>query len=260
MSLPASPHALVVAGHGLNCETETARAFEEAGAKARIVHTDDITAEIIRDAQILAIPGGFSYGDDTGAGNALASRIQGRWADHIPGLIARGGLVLGICNGCQVLASLGLVALGRDSVTLLPNRGGHYQARWVHLVVGRTASPWLADIKRLHVPVAHGEGQWMVAPGALAHLEAQGQVALRYSDEQGAPAGGAYPANPNGSVDDIAGLTDPSGQVLALMPHPERALFFHHLPDWTRRVQSGDAPPRYGDGIHLFRNAVRALQ
>jgi phosphoribosylformylglycinamidine synthase len=261
----ALPRAVILSGHGLNCEDETAEAFAVAGARPEIVHVDDLAAAPwkLDDAQLAAVPGGFSYGDDFGAGVALGARLRVKLGDHLARFVARGGLLAGLCNGCQVLVALGLVGHGRDSVTVAPNAVGSYQCRWVTLKVAAPHSPWLAGIDTLHVPVAHGEGQFVLAPGEVARLSADGMVAVRYTGPDGAPAAGAFPANPNGSPDDIAGITDATGRVIAMMPHPERALRFHHRPDWTAIAdelrRAGRPIPEWGDGLQVFRNAVRAV-
>ncbi|MEM7565960.1 MAG: phosphoribosylformylglycinamidine synthase subunit PurQ [Pseudomonadota bacterium] len=257
-----APLALVVAGFGLNCEVETAHAFEMAGAKARIVHLPDLAAapETLRDAAILAVPGGFSFGDHLGAGNALASYLEARLKEAFADRIAGGGLVVGICNGCQTLVRLGLlgpgIAVARNAAG--GEADGGYQCRWVRVRAPQTmTSPWFEGIDTLDLPVAHGEGRFVFAPGA------EQTPALTYVDEAGAPAEGRFPANPNGASADAAGLLDTTGRVLALMPHPERYVRAEQHPNWTsireRARRASAAEPREGDGLRLFRNAVAAV-
>ena len=252
----AKPRALVVSGFGLNCEAETARAFERAGATAEIVHLPDLVAapERVRDVAIVAVPGGFSFGDHLGAGNALAAYLRDRLSDALHAHVDRGGLMIGICNGCQVLVRLGLVGEG---IALAPNHrdgvAGKYECRWVRVVPGAAAmGPWLEGIGPLDLPVAHGEGRFVG--------EGLGEAALVYADASGRAAGSAYPANPNGASGDCAAVTAHGGRVLALMPHPERFTHAHQHPEWTARREaarrSGVAPPDEGDGLALFRNAV----
>ncbi len=258
----ARPLALVVSGFGLNCETETARAFAMAGAEPRIVHLPDLAdaPEMLRDAAILAVPGGFSFGDHLGAGNALASYLEARLKDAFATHVAGGGLVVGICNGCQTLVRLGLLGPG---IAVTKNKaegeaGGGYQCRWVRVraTAAATFSPWLEGTDTLDLPVAHGEGRFVFAAGA------ERAPALTYIDEAGVPAGGRFPANPNGASADAAGLLDASGRVLALMPHPERYLRPEQHPAWTRLREEmrrrGEPGPEHGEGLALFRNAVSA--
>ncbi len=237
------PRAIVLAGYGLNCEVETAHAFAACGAAAEVVHIADLLAapENLAGAQILAVPGGFSFGDDTGSGNALAQLLRLRLGDALAAFHARDTLTIGICNGCQVLVRLGLLE-GRTDIALTHNAGGRYVCRWVDLAP-EGASPWLAGVGRMHIPVAHGEGRFVLAEGARPH------VALRYVPGQS----GGLPHNPNGSTDDIAGVTDASGRVLALMPHPERGMYAWQRDDAPER---GPNVPEEADGMRLFRAGV----
>ena len=252
------PQALVLAGFGLNCEAETARAFEMAGAVASIVHLPDLAAapEMVRGVAIVAVPGGFSFGDHLGAGTALASYLEARLAETLHAHIARGGLMIGVCNGCQTLVRLGMLGPG---VAVTHNAGqdaaSTYECRWVRVATApRANSPWLNGIETLILPVAHGEGRFV---GDVT------EPALTYVDKTDAPANGRYPANPNGAAGDAAGLLDDTGRVLALMPHPERFLRAEQHPAWTRRREearrSGQDLPADGDGLSLFRNAVAAV-
>ncbi len=258
----ARPLALVVSGFGLNCETETARAFATAGAEPRIVHLPDLAdaPETLRDAAILAVPGGFSFGDHLGAGNALASYLGARLSDAFADHVVRGGLVIGICNGCQTLTRLGLLG---PKIAVADNAAsggadGGYQCRWVRVKVRvGVESPWLAGLDTLALPVAHGEGRF------VAEGDAGLAPALAYVTEEGAPADGAFPANPNGAAEDAAGILDETGRVLALMPHPERYLLAEQHPSWTRRRElarrAGSPLPTDGDGLAIFKHAVASL-
>lgn len=263
----AKPRTLVLSGYGLNCEEETAFTFARAGAEVTVVHVNDLIDghESLADFQILAIPGGFSYGDDTGSGNALANRIRNHLWEEIQAFVSRDTLTIGVCNGCQVAVNLGLItapgqSVGERSVALLNNSSLRYQCRWVDLKVSGSASPWLKGLDRLHVPVAHGEGNFQLDDDAKRAFHAAGMVALRYVNADGTPAGGVFPANPNGSYDDIAGVTDHTGRILALMPHPERAIFFTQRDDWTLKREelrrAGKPIPEEGDGMGIFKNAV----
>ncbi len=263
----ASPRVLVLTGYGINCEEETAWAFTACGAQCRIIHVNDLITAPARldEYQIFVVPGGFSYGDDTGSGNALANKMRHTlWAELME-FVAGDRLVLGICNGFQVLVNLGLLPggpeageFGRRRAALIANRSTRYECRWVELVTGNSPTAFLTGIKRLHLPVAHGEGRFHAPDEVLAELREKRGIALRYADAAGHPAGGAFPANPNGSLDDIAGITAASGRIFGLMPHPERAFKASQLPDWPARAALEKAPDSSapGPGRALFVNAV----
>lgn len=265
-----SAKALIIAGYGLNCEEETAQAFELAGFESSIRHINDLAdaPEELKSMQVLAIPGGFSYGDDTGSGNAFAQKMRLTLGDHLREFVMRDTLTIGICNGCQIAANLGLGPAigdkyGERQVAVTHNATARYQCRWIDVAVQDTNSPWLAGIKSMHIPVAHGEGRFMMDDATLKTLRQNNQIALRYTKD-GKTANGEFPYNPNGSTDDIAGLTDPSGRVLILMPHPERGMFmsqrddYANLKDAARRA--GKTLPEYADGMALFENAGRYFQ
>lgn len=261
----STPRVLVLTGYGINCEEETAFAFACCGARADVVHVNDLIGAPRRLAeyQLLVFPGGFSYGDDTGSGNALANKLTHALGDALHGFVAADRLVLGICNGFQVLVNMGLLpgfndCPGARLVALIPNARPRYECRWVRVApVAGCHCAFLRNLAPFAVPVAHGEGRFYAAPKIHARLAAAGGIALRYCDPDGMPAGGRFPANPNGSLDDIAGICDHSGRVLGLMPHPERALWASHGPDWPRRQAL--RPGRWDDpgpGRRLFVNAV----
>lgn len=256
----ATPRVLVLRAPGTNCDEETAAAWTLAGAAAETRHVGRVLEApgSLDDFQALTLPGGFSYGDDLGAGRILATRLTAL-GDALRRFRDRGGLILGICNGFQVLVKAGLLPGGPDAgaATLTHNDSGHFESRWVRLAVRPGACPFLADSGPpvLELPVAHGEGKFLTAEaGALPALEAAGQIVLRYIDETGGPTED-YPANPNGSTGGVAGLCDPTGRIFGLMPHPERHVDALHHPRWTRR---GLEHP--GDGLRIFRNAVAALR
>jgi phosphoribosylformylglycinamidine synthase len=246
------PRVLVIRAPGTNCDAETAYAFEVAGADCDLVHITRLAEGEPRldRFQVFVIPGGFSYGDDLGAGKVQANELELRLRDQLVPFIERGGLVLGICNGFQVLVRAGLlpVPFGGQRVSLLPNTSGKYECRWVHL---RSApgNPcvFTRGIDRIDLAVGHGEGRLFVPP------EAEGDIVpvLYYCGPDGRPAG--YPYNPNGSYRDIAGLTDASGRVLGLMPHPDRFTRAAQHPNWTGRGN----PDAAGDGFRFFTNAVQ---
>jgi phosphoribosylformylglycinamidine synthase len=206
---------------------------------------------------ILTIPGGFSYGDDLGAGRILATRLGHTLGDALRRFHDRGGLILGICNGFQVLVRCGLLPDGPVSAaaTLAHNDSGRFEARWIKLVPNPGLSPFVSFSEPIELPVAHGEGKFLMAdPRAVESLDAAGQVVLKYADAENLPTQ-AYPANPNGSARAAAGVCDPTGRIFGLMPHPERFVQRIDHPRWTRMRQ----PLREeGQGIMVFQGAVAA--
>lgn len=248
---------LVLRAPGTNCDAETVFAFQQAGAGASLVHVNRLIRreERLTDYQILAIPGGFTYGDDIAAGKVLANELKVKLRDDIMRFIEGGGLILGICNGFQVLVKAGFLPEpsgdGSPRMTLAINDSGRFECRWVHLQVDQE-SPcvFTQGMESLYIPVAHGEGKVVAEANLLPELN----VVVRYADEVGDTRAG-YPHNPNGSMDNIAGICDASGRIFALMPHPERHILGIQHPQWTRRgVQ------QYGDGFPVFQNAVRWAQ
>ncbi len=250
--------ALVLAGYGINCEAETAHAFARAGAAPTIIHLGDLveSPQYLANHHILAVPGGFSFGDDVASGRVLANRLRYRLGEPLREFVAARKLVIGICNGFQVLVKMGILPLfGQDFVqetTLTHNDSGRFEDRWVRVAVEPTTKcVWLRGIKSMELPVRHGEGKFLVQnEGVLDRLRAGGQIALRYATSDGA-AHGAYPANPNGSADDIAGICDPSGRIFGLMPHPEAFLEGTNHPRWTREGLMAE-----GEGLAIFKNGV----
>ncbi len=265
------PNVLVLSGYGLNCEEESLHAFEHCGATGDIVHINDVIAapERLEQYQILMVPGGFSYGDDTGSGNAFANRLRNRLMEPLAAFVEQDKLVLGICNGCQILTHLGLVpgleavAAGKR-VSVIYNATNRYQCRWVDVASMGARSVWLEGIAQMHIPVAHGEGNMVMSGETLDYLRDEGLVALRYVDSEGKAADGAFPVNPNGSMDDIAAVLDPTGRVLAMMPHPERGMYFTQRDDWPllkeQYRRAGKALPVESDGMQMFHNAVLYFQ
>lgn len=264
----ANPGTLILTGYGINCEEETAFAFDKAGASTRIIHINDLieNRKILDDYQILMFPGGFSYGDDTGSGKALANRIKNNLFDEIKKFIERDTLMLGICNGFQVLANLGVVPAldgftGNAEVSLEHNKSSRYQCRWVDISVnGDSPSVFTRGIERMHIPVAHGEGNFFAPSDILSKIEEKNLTAMRYIKPDGTPALGEFPFNPNGAVNDIAAVCSPNGRIMGMMPHPERGMFFTQRDDWTwlkEKHRREESPlPEFSDGIAIFRNAV----
>ncbi|HNR87069.1 MAG TPA: phosphoribosylformylglycinamidine synthase subunit PurQ [Spirochaetota bacterium] len=264
----AQPRTLVLTGYGINCDNETRYAFERAGARADIVHINDIieTPSMLDGYQIFSFPGGFSYGDDTGSGKALANRIKNNLLDEFLAFVGRDTLVLGICNGFQVMANLGLVPAlggfrGDAEVSLEHNESSRYECRWVDLAVERACpSVFIRGIERLHIPIAHGEGNFYAPEEILAAIETRYLACMRYVLPDGSPANGVFPHNPNGALHDIAAVCDPSGRLMGMMPHPERNILPTHRDDWTLRREharrDGVTLPEEGEGMAIFRNAV----
>lgn len=257
------PSVLILRAAGTNCERETAFAFEHFGAASTTLHVNALLAdsEQLLSHHILAIPGGFSYGDDVGAGAVFACELGTRLADPLQRFIQNGGLVLGICNGFQVLVRLGLLpgiaqTLGKQEVSLTDNVSHKYEDRWVRCAVQSRRCVFIGDMEAPDLPLAHAEGRFVCLDDELhQRLYDEDRVVLRYADAQGEPTL-QYPHNPNGSVDGIAALTDATGQVLGIMPHPERAFFSFHHPEWTRAAQEGPLPD-LGPGAPFFENACR---
>ena len=243
---------LVLRSPGTNCDVETAYAFELADSCAELVHIRQLVASRhpLAGFQILVFPGGFAYGDDLGAGKVVANRISLKLSGDIEAFVQRGGLVMGICNGFQVLVKAGLLPgplSGGQIVTLAGNDSGRFECRWVNLKVNpQSRCIFTRGIERLSLPVANGEGKLVAPAETLAGLDA----ALYYCDIEGRDTA-AYPENPNGSMGNIAGLTDATGRIFALMPHPERYIRDTQHPRWT--AGSASQP---GDGLRIFQNAV----
>lgn len=278
----AVPSVLILRAPGTNCDLESAYAFERAGARTERVHINRLLERpgLAREHQILCLPGGFSYGDDLGAGCILGNQIRHHLAESLAEFKGAGKLILGICNGFQILMRSGILLADEPPhgppATLTLNASGKFEDRWIRLRTAGSRSVFLAGIESMYLPVAHAEGKFVPRdPTTLARLEAAGQLVLRYAPlengasaergagnvERGTASSSAlpaprsalsYPANPNGSTADVAGICDPTGRVLGLMPHPERHIDRTHHPRWTR----GEGAPE-GDGLAVFRNAVR---
>jgi len=261
-----SPRVLILRAPGTNCDKETAFAFEQAGATTELLHINRLLEQpsAADRFQILCIPGGFSYGDDVAAGRILATQIQHHLADALGRFKADGKLILGICNGFQVLIKSGIL-LEPDShhgplATLGWNDSGRFEDRWVRLESRGAKCVFLQDIEEMYLPIAHAEGKFVAREGALAELEAAEQLVLRYRplDGSGGKNGDRplpYPDNPNGSMANVAGVCDATGRVFGLMPHPERHIDPTQHPHWTRRPCGS-----VGDGMQVFVNAVRYFQ
>lgn len=249
----AKVKTLILRAPGTNCDFETQVAFEQAGAEVDSALVTELfrRGKLLNDYRIMVIPGGFTYGDDISAGRILANELRLRLGEDIQRFVDDGGLILGICNGFQVLVKTGILpGLADESaqpVTLAGNDSGRFECRWVYLQVNE-ASPcvFTKGMHGMYIPVAHGEGKLVADADVLKRLN----VVVQYADEKGNTQAG-YPHNPNGSEHNIAGICDDSGRIFALMPHPERFIRWTQHPRWTREILRN-----YGDGLQIFVNAV----
>ena len=244
---------LILRAPGTNCDVETAFAFEQAGSVVDSAHVNQLVRgeKLLSHYQILVIPGGFTYGDDISAGKILANELRLKLGEDIQRFVDGGGLILGICNGFQVLVKAGILPRpgegNRQRLTLAVNDSNRFECRWVYLQVNQK-SPCIftTGISTMYLPIAHAEGKVVAEAEAVDKIN----VVLRYADDRGNVRAG-YPYNPNGSVDNIAGICDASGRIFALMPHPERFIHWTQHPRWAR-----EAPRQWGDGFGIFLNAV----
>lgn len=264
---------LVLSGYGLNCDHETVHSFQMAGAEARRVHINSLIEEsiAIKDFQIMVFIGGFSWGDDHGAGVIQSVRMKTHLGDKILEFIEKGNLVLGICNGFQTLVNLGLLPgfdqdYQKRSVALTFNDCGNFRDDWVGLKVN-DLSPCIftRNMDYLEFPVRHGEGKFVADNEIIGRLVDENQIVLQYAQTDGSLAHGVFPFNPNGSIHDIAGICDPTGRIFGLMPHPEAYNHYTNHPDWTRRKEQlkreGIAIDKaLTPGIQLFKNGVEYLK
>jgi len=284
----AEIRAIVLRAAGINCDMETEYALELAGAKARRFHINRIIEDkaMLDEFQIIVFPGGFSYGDDVAAGKILANQVVHHLSEAVQKFVDDGKLVLGICNGFQVLVKTGILpGDGKESATPAPgqatgtsprdrkntekervsktdnqsltityNDSGKFEDRWVYLAPQSDRCVFIEPGRQIYLPIAHAEGKVVTRDEAtLDELKSEGRVAFKYVDKDGEEGG--YPVNPNGSTESIAGLTDATGRVLGLMPHPERFVRATHHPRWTRGENGVDA-----DGMTIFNNAVKYVR
>jgi len=262
---------IIIRTAGTNCNEETAFAFSRLGAQVEQVHINALIAgeKKLNDYHILALPGGFSYGDDIASGRILANELRLKLGEDIKQFINDKKLIIGICNGFQILVKAGILpGLGWSSyrtltdvrkigqeATLSYNDSAKFEARWVHMKV-ESRCVWTKGMSgQIYLPVAHGEGKFIPREKkVLDALLANGQIVFRYC----APDGGkpAYPDNPNGSTQDIAGICDTTGRILGLMPHPERHFLFEQHPYWTRLTKKSE----FGDGARIFENGINYVK
>ena len=263
------PKVMVLRTAGTNCDKETTFAFQAAGANAELVHINELTGHRreLSNYHILALPGGFTYGDDIASGKILANELKFKLEEALQKFIEDGKLIIGICNGFQTLVKAGLLPnLSGDfqtiEATLILNDSNKFEDRWVYLKKPQVISHklqvkcvWIEGINKIiQLPIAHGEGKFIPRDDSIRKtLKRDGLIALEYVDEKGARK--SYPYNPNGSIDNIAGICDRTGRIFGLMPHPERHISFYQSPDWTRVAKK---IPRKGegDGFIIFKNGV----
>jgi len=270
--------ALVLTGYGLNCDYETDYSLRIAGAESHLVHINELirgerydTGPRLDDYHILVFGGGFSWGDDHGAGVLFASKIKYNLGESLDEFIVSGKLIIGICNGFQCLVNIGLLP-GFDGdyrarrIALIHNDSGNFIDTWVRLKVN-PSSPcvFTRGITQLDLPVRHGEGKFYAAEADIERLFSGNQVVMQYADENGGLAKGGWSFNPNGSLYDIAGICDPTGRIFGLMPHPEAFNHYTNHPDWTIGRESlkrkgGKIESYEGKGGAIFRNAVQYLR
>lgn len=261
---------LILRGPGTNCDQETAYAFQLAGSETETLHLNQLLAapQRLRDFQVMCLPGGFSFGDDLGAGRVFGYKLEQQLGEMLQQFRDDGKLILGICNGFQILLSCGLLVSPRQDgvrrATLATNDCGHFLNRWVYLETTSSKCVFLRGIQRMVMPMAHAEGKFMTdGPETTAELVSHDQMALRYvaplPDE---PSLGDWPANPNGAMLDLAGISDPTGRVFGMMPHPERHITRTQHFQWTRlaaagRGEANEWPAHWSqNGQGIFRNAV----
>ncbi len=242
--------ACVITGHGINADNELVLAFNEAGARGEKVHIQDLIdfPSLLKDFQILAFPGGFSFGDHIGSGLVFAHLFKQNLQEEMNIFLDAGKPVIGICNGFQVLAKMGVLPnLGgtwTPEVSLIHNDTGIFENSWLNVEFNcKSPCIWTRGLEKMDIPIRHGEGRFYTEETLLNRLEEENLVALRYRDR-----------NPNGSLNAIAGITDPTGRILGLMPHPEGFLFPENHPKWQRNV------PEDGLGMAIFRNGVEYVR
>ncbi len=272
------PKALIFTGFGLNCNYETDYALALAGAEPHQIHINEVIAgkengpsAALHDFHILVFGGGFSWADDHGAGVLMAAKFRRHLGDQIESFIQEGKLILGICNGFQCLVNLGLVPGFNENyserrVAVTYNDTGNFIDTWVNLrVLPESPCVFTKGISSLELPVRHGEGKFYGEKKTIEKLFQNSQVVMQYAAKDGEPAQGQWPYNPNGSLQDIAGICDPTGRIFGLMPHPEGYNHYTNHPDWTRQKaslarQGKSFISEEGAGVQIFRNAVEYVK
>ncbi|MEM4555140.1 MAG: phosphoribosylformylglycinamidine synthase subunit PurQ [Candidatus Anstonellaceae archaeon] len=258
MANPA-PKCLVLAGFGLNSEAELAHAFSMAGAESAIVHFSKIAngEKKLEDYQIFAIPGGWSYADEISSGKVLANKLKSSFHRQLEEFIASGKAVVGICNGFQVLVKLGalpnLSGNFEQECTLTRNSSGKFEDRWVYLKPQPSVCKYFEGVSFIHCPVRHGEGRFIASESVLEELEKRKLIVAKYATADLEEAS-SYPENPNGAQKNIAGICNPAGNVIGLMPHPECSVAKFLFPRWTAGVSFEK------NSLLFFSNIVKAAQ
>ena len=264
------PKVCILRTAGTNCDKETAFAFHKAGAEIELVHINELVVakRKIADFQILALPGGFSYGDDLGAGRILANELRFKLADDLRKFVADGKLIIGICNGFQILVKAGLLPGNpelKQDASLILNDSAKFEDRWVYLKPSAFSHQlsakcvWTKDLPEIiYLPVAHGEGKFIAEKPVIEKIKKNYQVVFQYCNSEGDLSG--YPDNPNGAAENIAGICDQTGRVLGLMPHPERHIDIMQHPRWQLKSLYSPKPKaqsaQHGDGYQIFKNGV----
>jgi phosphoribosylformylglycinamidine synthase len=259
------PKAVILRTAGTNCAYETQYALEKAGADVDLMHVNQLVREkgLLSPYHIFVLPGGFTYGDDIAAGKVLANQLRQQILDELTRFIDDGKLIIGICNGFQVLMKMGLLpevkgtqtssSGNKQRFTLTYNDSNKFEDRWVYLKSASNKSVFVDNDSFMYVPIAHAEGKFVAEDSEdIEKLDKSGQIVFKYVDKNGNMSG--YPWNPNGSSDNIAGVCDSTGRILGMMPHPERHIDPTQHPRWTREGLKAE-----GDGIVIFRNAVNYI-
>lgn len=261
--------ALVIKGYGINCENEMGEACRQAGADPHYAHINEILtpAFCLSPYRLILLPGGFSFGDELGAGKAFANRLShaSKMKNQLQAFVDDGGCILGVCNGFQLLVKIGLLPFGEEQeATLTHNDSMKFENRWTRHVVCESRCVFTKGLENLYLPIRHGEGKFVLkSPELLNRLIENGQIPLRYATVDGEPTQ-EYPENPNGSIDAIAGICDPTGRIFGMMAHPEAYTDKLQHPYWTKEkeIAAREKKPfdRTGDGLKLFENAVNHLE
>lgn len=250
-------NAIVLSGYGINCEAETANAIKQVGGNADIVHFNDLikNKKMLENYNLFVLPGGFSFGDDLGSGQVLANKIKSELLDEISDFFDSKKLILGICNGFQVLSKLGALPYFdfRQKITLMQNDSAKFEDRWVYLKVNpNSPSVFLKGLSFLHLPIRHAEGKFVFSDNNVKmDILSNNLFAMQYVNESGLLAG--YPFNPNGSDHNIAAITDKTGRVLGMMPHPEAYPTPYHSPQWTFKMEPFIS-------LEIFKNAKNYVE
>ncbi|MCZ2126530.1 MAG: phosphoribosylformylglycinamidine synthase I [Anaerolineales bacterium] len=249
------PQALILLAYGSNRDYDVAEALTLAGAEPRVISHNELreNKKRLADYQMLVLPGGFSYADALGAGKLFALDLNSYFNEELRAFVEAGKPVVGVCNGFQALVKADILPAveSANQATLTFNERGRFECRWVTLKPVSQTCLWTRGLENLiECPIAHGEGNFQINDAALAaRLQSQNQIALTYVRADGSPADGEYPVNPNGSTLDIAGICNPQGNVLGLMPHPENHIRFYQHPQWTRGVKRGSGLPLFENGV-----------